>query len=80
MNIGIDWKHHLKTPRRGISIKILSQRLLWGIYLNNDFHRSSSRDVRLSVCLFVPFPCDFFNVLKSKGFRCGILLFINIIK
>ena len=24
---------------------------------------SSSRDVRLSVCLFVPFPCDFFQGL-----------------
>ena len=28
INIGIAWKHHLKMLRRGISIKIVSKRLL----------------------------------------------------
>ena len=42
--------------------------------------RSSSRDVRLSVCVFVPFPCDFFKVLKSKVFIYVMWLYVNINK
>ena len=39
---------------------------------------SSSCDVCVSVCLSVPFPCNFFKVLKSKGLdvECGFLLII----
>ena len=47
------------------------------ILLTFDFQRigpkavlSSSRNVRLSVCVFVPFPCDFF---ASKNW-CGASL------
>ena len=39
--------------------------------------RSSSRDVRLCICVSVPFPCNFFKVMKSKVFRCGLWLFYN---
>ena len=53
-----------------------------------DFHRIGPLGrfglvVAMSMCLCVclsdvPFPCDFFKVLKSKDFRYGMLLFINI--
>ena len=39
-----------------------------------------AKSVCVSVCLCVPFPCDFSKVLKSKWFWCGMLLFININK
>ena len=57
------------------------------LFSQDDFHRigtgpiwSSNCNVRPFVCCLlcvVPFLCDFFKVLRSKGFRCGMWIFIN---